>query len=224
MANVITNRIDAMEVQLGMILSCVKSTPTAVAAPTALEQTGLQSATDMVTARMNAMELQFGTILSCVKNVPAPTAAPNAPVHSFAPAHIPALPHSAATAGEAQASVPPRDGSRIVASSRSSTLPSVLQLGDGTIINYTKEDVPDAPGLGTTYNIKDLHCGWDDRHPDWSGKSYLKLKGHPIAIVYWYNVYRQGKPGQWAAMKSKWHDWKVSAMPLLLFLYTNRYV
>ncbi|KAG2755632.1 hypothetical protein P692DRAFT_201701187 [Suillus brevipes Sb2] len=49
---------------------------------------------------------------------------------------------------------------------------------------------------------------WDDTSPHWGGESVLTIKGHPIPIVYWPDIYCYGKFGQWQGTKSRWTDWR----------------
>ncbi|KAF9236255.1 hypothetical protein BU15DRAFT_50266 [Melanogaster broomeanus] len=51
---------------------------------------------------------------------------------------------------------------------------------------------------------------WDDSSPSWMGDSVLSIKGHPIALKYWPEVYRYAHNRQWQGTKHKWGCWKVS--------------
>ncbi|KAH7921719.1 hypothetical protein BV22DRAFT_1018834 [Leucogyrophana mollusca] len=49
---------------------------------------------------------------------------------------------------------------------------------------------------------------WDDYTKHWSGCSVLELKGHPIALVYWRELYRYGPALQWQGTKGPWTNWR----------------
>ena len=56
---------------------------------------------------------------------------------------------------------------------------------------------------------------WDDTPGHWGGSSVLNIKGVPIPIVYWKEVYARSKsggwkPNQWKQLKGSWFEWKVS--------------
>lgn len=85
-----------------------------------------------------------------------------------------------------------------------------LKLGDGTEVSFSVSSVPDPVAVTFTQDIPRLNAMWDDTSPHWGGESVLTIKGHPIPIVYWPDVYRYGKFGQWQGTKSCWTDWRVS--------------
>ncbi|KAG2131340.1 hypothetical protein DEU56DRAFT_740110 [Suillus clintonianus] len=43
---------------------------------------------------------------------------------------------------------------------------------------------------------------------DWLGDSVIKIRGHPIALEFWPQLYRYGHNDQWKGTKSKWTDWR----------------
>ncbi|KAF8835019.1 hypothetical protein BDN67DRAFT_913749 [Paxillus ammoniavirescens] len=54
---------------------------------------------------------------------------------------------------------------------------------------------------------------WDDSSPDWQGHSVLSIKGHPITIKYWPDVYHYAHNQQWQGTKCyntkhKWGCWR----------------
>ncbi|KAH9479417.1 hypothetical protein JR316_0008007 [Psilocybe cubensis] len=66
--------------------------------------------------------------------------------------------------------------------------------------------------LGTGVELY-LNRMWDDTSPFWDNNSALVIKGHPIPIVYWKQVYARSKtgswmPGQWKLIKGHWCQWK----------------
>ena len=99
----------------------------------------------------------------------------------------------------------------------SSSAPTrTIILGDGTELTFTEADVGSPPLTGFADDVAGLNRMWDDTTPNWGGTSVLEIKGHPIPIVYWKDVYMNSnrgfpwKPRQWHGMKSKWFNWKVS--------------
>jgi len=85
-----------------------------------------------------------------------------------------------------------------------------LKLGDGTEVSFAVSSIPDPIAVTFTQDIPRLNAMWDDTSPHWGGESVLMMEGHPIPIVYWPDVYRYGKCGQWRGTKSRWTDWRVS--------------
>lgn len=88
-----------------------------------------------------------------------------------------------------------------------------LCLGDGTILNFTKEEVGDPPAISFADDIPSLVQTWDDTSDDWDPiKCVLHIQGQPIALVYWRDVYIYGKKGQWKGIQNKWTDWQVCVL------------
>ena len=85
-----------------------------------------------------------------------------------------------------------------------------LCLGNGTILNFTKDEVGDPPAVSFANNISCLIQTWDDTLDDWNpNKCVLHIQGQPIALVYWRDVYIYGKKGQWKGIQNRWTDWQV---------------
>ncbi|KAF9232473.1 hypothetical protein BU15DRAFT_54964 [Melanogaster broomeanus] len=84
----------------------------------------------------------------------------------------------------------------------------MLQLGDGTILTFTMADVGDPSAVSFCRDIARLNAMWDDSSPDWQGDSVLVIKGHPIAIKHWPEVYRYAWNQQWQGTKHKWGCWR----------------
>jgi hypothetical protein len=84
-----------------------------------------------------------------------------------------------------------------------------LSLGNGTTIVFTEEDVPAPPTTTFTDNIPRLNSMWDDTSVHWDRDSVLKIFGHPIALIYWPEVYTRWKAGDWDTLKSQYVNWKV---------------
>ncbi|KIJ97031.1 hypothetical protein K443DRAFT_10212 [Laccaria amethystina LaAM-08-1] len=72
----------------------------------------------------------------------------------------------------------------------SSSAPTrTIILGDGTELMFTEADVGSPPLTGFADDVAGLNRMWDDTTPNWGGTSALEIKGHPIPIVYWKDVY-----------------------------------
>jgi hypothetical protein len=84
-----------------------------------------------------------------------------------------------------------------------------ITLGDGSVLNFTLDDVPDPIAVTFVQDICRLNAMWDDDSSHWGGESVLTIRERPIPIKYWPEVYRYGKAGQWAGTKSRWTDWRV---------------
>lgn len=87
-------------------------------------------------------------------------------------------------------------------------------LGNGFKLMFTEDDVRSPPAVSFADDIPALNRMWDDTTEHWGGDSCLYIKGVPIALVYWKDVYssKSGslwKPGQWKGTKNKWFEWKV---------------
>jgi len=108
----------------------------------------------------------------------------------------------------------------------SSSVPTrTIILGDGTELTFMEADVGSPPLTGFADDVAGLNKMWDDTTPNWGGMLVLEIKGHPIPIIYWKDVYINSncgspwKPRQWHGMKSKWFNWKVSFFLGLLMLF-----
>jgi hypothetical protein len=86
-----------------------------------------------------------------------------------------------------------------------------LMLGNGTILRFTVESIPDPPAVSFASNIPQLNSMWDDQTEHWCGTSPLIVSGHPIAVSYWPELYKYRKKDQWKGTKAKWFEWKVSS-------------
>jgi hypothetical protein len=94
-----------------------------------------------------------------------------------------------------------------------------LCLGNGTFLNFTKEEVGDPPAISFANNISCLIQTWDDTSNDWNpNKCVLHIQGQPIALVYWRDVYIYGKKGQWKGIQNRWTDWQVCVLFINLTL------
>jgi hypothetical protein len=96
-----------------------------------------------------------------------------------------------------------------------------LKLGNSTIISFTPDDVPLPPAPTFAHDLPRLNRMWDDTSTYWDGQSALRIKGIPIAIIYWPIVYASSKvdgpwkSGHWNILKSRHSEWKVRRTPFL---------
>lgn len=92
-----------------------------------------------------------------------------------------------------------------------------LKLGNGTVLRFSKQSVPDPPSISFAKDIPRLTRMWDDSSAEWNPvEAVLHIQGQPIALKYWQDVYRYGKAGQWAGTKKNWANWRVSFYPHFL--------
>ncbi|KAN0088623.1 hypothetical protein V8E55_005680 [Tylopilus felleus] len=88
-----------------------------------------------------------------------------------------------------------------------------LTLGDGTVLTFTTDDIPDPPAASSEFlDIVKLNAQWDNTSPDWQGTAFLCIKDRPIAVKYWPTVYCHTKDPQkckqWQGTKNNWCKWK----------------
>jgi hypothetical protein len=90
-----------------------------------------------------------------------------------------------------------------------------ILLGDGTRIEFTANDVGPPPAVSFANDLPQLNRMWDDTSAFWDGNSVLVIKGVPIPIVYWKEVYARSKlggsswkPGHWKRVKGSWCEWE----------------
>lgn len=89
-----------------------------------------------------------------------------------------------------------------------------IELGNGTELCVSKQDVPDPPAVTFAKDIPLLMRTWDDTSPGWSpSEAALRIEEEPIAVKYWQRLYCYGKSGQWGGLKKSWFQWKVSVQP-----------
>jgi hypothetical protein len=88
-------------------------------------------------------------------------------------------------------------------------------LGDGTCVEFTANYVGPAPAILFANDLPQLNRMWDDTSGFWDGHSVLIIKGVPIPIVYWKEVYARSKsgglswkPGHWKRVKGSWCEWE----------------
>lgn len=84
-----------------------------------------------------------------------------------------------------------------------------IRLGNGTLLPFTKQDIPDPPLISFAKDIPRLMRVWDDSTPEWSpSEAVLYVQGEPIALKHWPSLYRYGKSRQWAGTKKNWAHWR----------------
>jgi|SRR5271169_2843362 len=74
---------------------------------------------------------------------------------------------------------------------------------------FTTLDISDPPHLK-------YHDDLDALVKDWDDSSYLIIKGVPIALKYWSQIFRWARPDAWDVLKDNWSNWRV--MPLRPFI------
>ena len=73
---------------------------------------------------------------------------------------------------------------------------------------FTALDISDPPHLSFSNDMDGLVRDWED-------SSYLIIKGVPVAIKYWPQIFRWARPAAWEVLKDNWSNWRV--MALILF-------
>ncbi|KAF8907238.1 hypothetical protein CPB84DRAFT_1843947 [Gymnopilus junonius] len=89
-----------------------------------------------------------------------------------------------------------------------------LTLGNGRKLVFTADDIPSPPAVSFAHDIPTLNKMWDDTSEHWDNNSQLWIKGIPIPIIYWKDIYTSKpnvnwKPRQWKGIKGKCFNWKV---------------
>ena len=97
-----------------------------------------------------------------------------------------------------------------------------ITLRDDRVLTFTEDDVPAPPAVSFADDLPMLNRMWDDTSVFWDNHSYLVIKGFPIALIHWKDIYtsksrRSWKPNQWKGMKERWFDWKVSTSVIMLY-------
>ena len=90
-----------------------------------------------------------------------------------------------------------------------------ITFANGTCLEFHAGDVKPPPAVSFADNLGLLNEMWDDMPGHWGGRFALNIKGVPIPIVYWKEVYARSKsggwkPNQWEQVKGSWFEWKVS--------------
>ena len=97
-----------------------------------------------------------------------------------------------------------------------------LKLGNGKVLGFSKQSVPDPRAISFAKDIPRLMRMWDDTWEAWSpSEAVLCIQGEPIALKFWPDVYRYGKHGQWAGTKKVWAQWRVSFCLCTLFSFCD---
>jgi len=99
-----------------------------------------------------------------------------------------------------------------------------VTLRNGRKVLFLERDIPAPPAVSFASDLALLNGMWDEKAPDWCGWSYLVIKGVPIPISYWREVYSRStsgsswKRGQWKGIKGNWSQWKVRTFFCLHFI------
>ena len=104
----------------------------------------------------------------------------------------------------------------VPSSSPNSKMRTII-LGDGKCIKFMADDVGPALAISFVNDLPQLNRMWDDTSEFWDGHLVLIIKGVPIPIVYWKEVYvwlktggSSWKPGHWKRVRGSWCEWEVS--------------
>jgi hypothetical protein len=89
-----------------------------------------------------------------------------------------------------------------------------ITFADGSWLEFHADDVRPPPAISFADDLRLLNAMWDDTPGQWGGHSALNIKGVPVPIVYWKDVYARSKsggwkPSQWKQVKGSWFEWKV---------------
>lgn len=71
-------------------------------------------------------------------------------------------------------------------------------------ITFTALDISDPPHLKYSDDLDALPVEWEK-------SSHLRIKGVPIALKYWSEVFRWARPEAWSVIKDSWSNWKVTS-------------
>lgn len=85
-----------------------------------------------------------------------------------------------------------------------------LMIANGKVITFTESELRDPPGVSFAMDLEGLNAQWDDSSHHWCGAAALKVKGEPVALVYWQMLYARHRPREWTRVKQKWGEWQVS--------------
>lgn len=83
-------------------------------------------------------------------------------------------------------------------------------IANGKVITFADNQLRDPPGISFSMDLEGLNAQWDDSSHHWCGAAALKIKGEPIALVYWQMLYSHHRPREWTRVKQKWGEWHVS--------------
>ena len=72
-----------------------------------------------------------------------------------------------------------------------------ITFANGTQLEFHANDVGPPPAISFADDLGLLNAMWDDTPGHWGGCSVLNIKGMPIPIVYWKDVYAWSKSGGW---------------------------
>ena len=96
-----------------------------------------------------------------------------------------------------------------------------ITFANGTWLEFHSDDVKPPPVISFADDLQLLNAMWDDTPGHWGGHSVLNIKGVPIPIVYWREVYARSKlggwkPKQWNQVKGHQENMKLLKSYLIL--------
>jgi hypothetical protein len=74
---------------------------------------------------------------------------------------------------------------------------------NGTVVKFTKSDVEWPAGkVNYSTRVSQLFRDWDD-------SAIVELKGVPVPLKYWGQLFSRVNPGSWGTFKKDYSQWKV---------------
>ncbi|KAF9072470.1 hypothetical protein BDP27DRAFT_1320516 [Rhodocollybia butyracea] len=89
-----------------------------------------------------------------------------------------------------------------------------VMLAGTQALTFTYNDIPDPRQISFADDIPRLDRVWDDERANWDASECSKLlviKGTPVALRYWPDVYRNKNDQRWKGIKATWTEWKYVA-------------
>jgi hypothetical protein len=82
---------------------------------------------------------------------------------------------------------------------------------DDLNLEYTVDDIPEVPT--TTYTAQNYHL----IPQDWEASVHLVIRGVPIPLKYWAEIYQKKPTAEYEYRRNKWRLWKVGSLKLAKF-------
>lgn len=89
-------------------------------------------------------------------------------------------------------------------------------MANNFVLAFTEDDVPPPPAVSFSDDLDLFNEMWDDTSTFWKGRSYLVIKGYPIPLAYWKEVYTSKskvggswKVDYWKGLKGQFFDFRV---------------
>lgn len=144
---------------------------------------------------------------------------PSESIPAAFPSQLPSLfPSHTPQAATTPANSSPESASASFSGGKLKTRTRTIVLGNETCLEFTEQDVGPPPVISFANDLPRLNRMWDDTSANWDGHSVLVIKGIPIPIIYWKEVYARTKSGgswksgHWKRVKGSWCEWKVSVV------------